>query len=279
LLTLDKARVERAVLTVREDCFAGEVLATLDDARVHACHWCREEYGLRRHSRTQRSPRKHFESEEQPVLLPAPTMPYDIPVWSTPKVGRDQLALVAKALYSLPHSYVSQVLSARADQQIVRFYDRGVLIKTHPRKAPGGRSIDAQDYPVERSTYALRDVQGLQRQAASHGEAIGRFAAALLDNPLPWTRMRRVYALLGLARRYGAARVNEVCATALAADMFEVPRLERMLAQATAPSAAVPPARSLPLARFLRPASRYALPLASHERPSEKREDIPWPAK
>jgi hypothetical protein len=25
-------------------------------------------------------------------------MPYDIPVWSTPKVGRDQLALVAKAL-------------------------------------------------------------------------------------------------------------------------------------------------------------------------------------
>jgi hypothetical protein len=195
---------------------------------------------------------------------------------ATPRGTNDRHA---RARLFPPHSYVSQVLSARADQQIVRFYDRGVLIKTHPRKAPGGRSIDAQDYPVERSTYALRDVQGLQRQAAIHGEAIGRFAAALLDNPLPWTRMRRVYALLGLARRYGAARVNEVCATALAADMFEVPRLERMLAQATAPSAAVPPARSLPLARFLRPASRYALPLASHERPSEKREDIPWPAK
>ena len=41
--------------------------------------------------------------------------------------------------------------------------------------------------------------------------------------------MRRVYALLGLARRYGAARVNDACAIALAADMLDVHRLKRML--------------------------------------------------
>ena len=265
----DKARVERAVPTVRDDCFAGELLATLEEARGHACHWCRQEYGERRHSRTQRRPREHFETEEQSVLLPPPTTPYDIPLWSTPKVARDQLAQVAKAFYSLPSSYKREVLSARADQQTVRFYHRNVLIKTHPRKPPGGRSIDPQDYPVERSVYALRDVQTLQRQAAFFGEAVGRFAAALLDNPLPWTRMRRVYALLGLARRYGDARINEACAIALAAEMFDVPRLKRMLEQATAASASAAPA-SLPAARFLRPASQYALPLVSHERTSKK---------
>ena len=269
----DKARVERAVPTVRDDCFAGEVLATLDDARVHACHWCREEYGLRCHSRTQRLPREHFEAEEQSLLLPAPTMPYDIPLWSEPKVGRDQLAVVAKALYSIPRSYRGQFLSARADQQTVRFYHHGVLVKTHPRKPPGGRSIDAQDYPVERSVYALRDVQSLHRQAASYGEAVGRFAAALLDSPLPWTRMRRVYALLGVARRYGAARVDEACAIALAAEMLDVRRLERMLVQAATPSVTAPPAQ-LPSARFLRPASQYALPLAARE-PSSKKGDDP----
>src|SRR6202047_2009703 len=74
----DKARVERAVSTVRDDCFAGEVLPTLDDASVHACHWCCQEYGLLRHSRTQRPPREHFEAEEQSVLLPVPTTPYEI---------------------------------------------------------------------------------------------------------------------------------------------------------------------------------------------------------
>jgi transposase len=47
----DKGRVERAVPTVRDDCFAGEVLADLPQARRHAEHWCREDYGLRRHSR------------------------------------------------------------------------------------------------------------------------------------------------------------------------------------------------------------------------------------
>jgi hypothetical protein len=267
----DKARVERAVSSVRDDCFAGEILATLEDARVHAAHWCREEYGLRRHSRTQRPPREHFEAEEQSVLLPTPTTPFDIPLWSTPKVARDQLAQVAKAFYSIPYAYRGQFLSARADQQTVRFYHRSVLIKTHPRKAPGGRSIDAQDYPTERSIYALRDVQALQRQAASHGEAVGRFAAALLDNPLPWTRMRHVYALLGLARRYGAARVNDACSTALCADMLEVRRLQRMLEQATIPSATAASAR-LP-SRFLRPASQYALPLASRGPSPEKGDD------
>ncbi|MBV9299728.1 MAG: DDE-type integrase/transposase/recombinase [Verrucomicrobia bacterium] len=146
----DKARVERAVPTVRDDCFAGEILATLNDARVHACHWCREEYGERLHSRTQRRPREHFEAEEQSMLLPPPTTAYDIPLWSHPKVARDQLAFVAKAFYSLPTSYKGQILSARADQHIVRFYHRNLLIKTHPRKPPGGRSIDSQDYPLER---------------------------------------------------------------------------------------------------------------------------------
>jgi hypothetical protein len=268
----DKARVERAVLNVRDDCFAGELLATLDDARVHAMHWCREDYGVRPHSRTQRPPRELFEAEEQSALLPVPTAPYDIPLWSTPRVARDQLAQVAKAFYSIPRAYIGQLLSARADQQTVRFYHRGALLKMHPRKPPGGRSIDAQDYPVERSIYALRDVQALQRQAATHGQAVGRFAAALLDNPLPWTRMRRVYALLGLVRRYGATRVNDACATALSAEMFDVRRLQRMLEQASMPSATTAAAPHL-TSRFLRPASQYALPLASASE-SRKKEMI-----
>ena len=32
--------------------------------------------------------------------------------------------------------------------------------------------------------------------ASGHGPAVGAYAAALLDTPLPWIRMRQVYALL-----------------------------------------------------------------------------------
>src|SRR5574340_94519 len=252
----DKGRVERAVQTVRDDGFAGEVLTTLEDARTHARHWCRGDYGLRRHSRTQRAPREHFETEEQPRLLPRPTTPYEIPLWSEPKVARDQHVQVAKALYSLPRHFLGRTLRARADQQTVRLYDGPMLVKTHARQPPGGRSTDPADFPAERSMYALRDVHALRQHAASHGEAVGRFAAALLDGPLPWTRMRRVYALLGLARRYGASRVNDACAIALAAEMLDVHRLKRMLALGDPSPPAGAPARVLPLGRFLRPASQ-----------------------
>jgi hypothetical protein len=41
------------------------------------------------------------------------------------------------------------------------------------------------------------------------------FTAALLDNPLPWTKMRQVYALLGLVKKWGPDRVELACASAL----------------------------------------------------------------
>jgi transposase len=268
----DKGRVERAVPTVRDDCFAGEILTTLEDARTHAVPWCRDDYGLRRHSRTHRAPREHFETEEQPCLLPRPTTPYEIPLWSDPKVARDQHVQVAKALYSLPRHFVGRTLRARVDQHTVRLYDGLTLVKTHARQPPGGRSTDPTDFPAERSVYALRDVEALRRQAASFGEAVGRFAAALLDGPLPWTRMRRVYALLGLARRYGAGRVNDACTIALAAEMRDVHRLKRMLALGPTPSATPTAAPVIPLGRFLRPASQYAIPWPVSDRPTSEGE-------
>lgn len=214
---------------------------------------------MRRHSTTLRMPREYFDAEERPALLPAPAEPYDVPIWCEPKVHRDQHALVAKSLYSLPTRFKGRTLRARADRTTVRFYDRGALVKAHPRVEPGRRQTDASDFPPEKAAYALRDIAFLQRRAAEHGEAVGRYAAALLDSPLPWTRMRAVYALLGLAKRYGATRLNEACATALDVDLIDIYRLRRLLERATAAPAAVV-SRILPVARFLRPVQQFALP-------------------
>jgi hypothetical protein len=109
----------------------------------------------------------------------------------------------------------------------------------------------------------MRNVDALRRQADAASPVIGDYAAALLDSPLPWTRMRRVYALLGLVRRYRTARVTEVCTVALDADMLDVHRLTRMLQQGVAAAPPAPPARVIPLARYLRPATQYQLPLPS----------------
>ena len=42
------------MIYVREDCFVGERLATIEQSRVRSVVWSREEAGMRRHSRTQR---------------------------------------------------------------------------------------------------------------------------------------------------------------------------------------------------------------------------------
>jgi len=254
----DKGRVEKSVRDTREDCFGGEILRSLDHAREHGRYWSRSEYGMRRHSTTQRLPHEHFVSVEAGQLRPAPTAPYDIPIWCDPKVGRDHLAQVAKALYSLPTRWIGKRLQARADRSLVRFYFRHELIKTHPRQARGQRSIDPLDFPDEKRPYAMRDIDYLRCQASACGPAVGRYAAALLEGPLPWTRMRRVYALLRLVRRYGEARVDATCATALAHAMLNVKRLETMLKHPEPPTPAAA-TRALPPARYLRDPRQYVL--------------------
>jgi transposase len=249
----DKGRVERAVQPVRDDCYAGEVLTDLTAARTRGEHWCRAEYGLRRHRRTQRLPVEHF-AEEAPHLLPVPTTPYDPPQWSAPVVGRDQHAEVDYALYSLPAPFRRRTLRARADTHLVRFYDGPRLVRTHPRQPRGGRVTAKEDLPPERAIYAMRDTPALLAQAQAEGPAIGAFAAALLDDPRPWARMRHVYALLGLVRRLGAARVEAACAQANAVDLRDVTRLRRMLEHPTRPLAP-PETRALPRPRFLRPSA------------------------
>jgi hypothetical protein len=258
----DKARVERAVPTVRDDCFAGERLIDINHARQHARHWCLEEYGMRRHSSTLRRPREAFESEEKGVLLPAPSEPYDVPVWCEPKVHRDQHALVEKALYSLPTHFVGRTLHARADRNIVRFYDQGKLVKAYPRVPPGKRQTDAADFPADKAAYAMRDITFLKRKAALHGPAVARFAEALLDSPLPWTRMRQVYALFGLAKRYGSLRLDHACTLALDVELIDVFRLRTILAQAP-PGTLINPVTApkvLPIPRFFRQPAQLPLP-------------------
>jgi hypothetical protein len=175
-------------------------------------------------------------------------------------VARDHHIQVAKALYSLPTRYIGETVKVRADQQLVRIYFRGQLIKTHPRKPPGGRSTDPSDYPPGRSAYATRDIDYLRRDASAKGPAIGTYAERLLDCELPWTRMRQVYKLLGFVRRFGEARVNEACERALAFDVVDVYRLEKVLKQAvaTAEDAAPHNVVQLPL-RFARPIADFAV--------------------
>jgi len=266
----DKPRVERAVPFVRNSFFAGETFIDLADAQRRAEIWCRERAGMRVHGTTQLRPGEHFRLEERPVLAAAPAAPYDVPIYATAKVHRDHHIEVAKALYSIPGNLIGTRVDVRADRSLVRVFSRGQLIKVHPRQAPGGRSTDPEDLPSDKTIYAMRDLDKLQRLAAGHGPAIGAYATALLDTPLPWTKMRQVYALLGLVKKWGPERVNAACERALDAEAINVGLIGRMLERGTeAGDPGVPVQQALPgtlvTPRFARDDSHFAVRAGDEE--------------
>jgi transposase len=257
----DKPRVERQVQFVRGSFFAGESFVDLADAQRHAETWCRERAGMRVHGTTQCRPVEVFTADEQPLLGPAPGEVYDVPVYATAKVHRDHHIEVAKALYSVPGSLIGQRVEVRADRALVRIFHRGQLVKVHPRQAPGRRSTDPDDLPAHKTVYAMRDLDTLQRMAAAHGPAVGAYASALLDIPLPWTKMRQVYALLGLVKKWGAARVDAACATALEHETVNVGLIGRMLERGTEHTTPPQPAPSgvVVAGRFARDPDHFAV--------------------
>ena len=187
--------------------------------------------------------------------------PYDLPLYASPKVHRDYHIEVARALYPVPGALIGKHVDVRADRQLVRVFYRGELVKVHPRARPGGRVTDAADLPAEKTAYAMRDLGHLQDLADGACPAIGAYAAALLDHPLPWTRMRQVYALLGLVRKWGPRRVETACGRALEAEAISVPLIGRMLERATEDQH-LPHTPRLPFPdtppRFARDASHFA---------------------
>jgi transposase len=255
----DKPRVERTVPFVRNSFFAGEDFVDLVDAQRRAETWCGGRAGMRIHGTTACRPAELFALEEAPHLLTAPPSAYDVPIYATAKVHRDHHIEVAKALYSVPGDLIGARVQVRGDRTLVRISHRGQVVKVHPRQAPGGRSTDPADLPAHKTAYAMRDLDHLRRLAARHGPAIGAYATAILDHPLPWTKMRQVYALLGLVKRWGPERVEAACARAIDAEAFNVGLIGRMIERATeadAPAAVPTPAAGP--ARFARDPSHFA---------------------
>jgi transposase len=254
----DKPRVERTVQYVRGNLWAGEAFVDLADAQARARMWCAEVAGQRVHGTIQARPAEVFADREAAALLAVPAA-YDVPVFRTCKVHRDFHLEIGKALYSVPKDYIGQYVDVRADSALVKVFHNGQLVKVHPRQRPGGRWTDPDDLPTEKVGYAMRDLHRLIAAARRHGQDVGIYAERLLDDPLPWTRMRAVYRLLGLARRYGDEAVNAACGKALELDVVSVTKIASMLERGTAttPTPSSRPAAAS-VTRFARDPGEYA---------------------
>lgn len=256
----DKARVERAVQFVQTSFWAGEDFGCLAEAQTAAEVWCRGRAGLRTHRMLQAQPAVVFVDHEAGVLLPAPVEPYDLPIYWTAKVHRDHHIEVAKALYSVPGDRLGCLVEVTATRVLVKIFDRGQLIKVHPRQKAGGRITDPADLPSEKTDYAMRDIASQRRKAFALGDNIGALVDLVLDGPLPWTKMRHVYRLFRTIERYGPGVVDAACQRAVDAECGDVNIVVRMVERAleTQAAAADPVPDNVITGRFARNPDHFA---------------------
>ncbi len=180
----------------------------------------------------QAQPAVVFAVHEAAVLLPAPAEPYDLPIYRTAKVHRDHHIEIAKALYSVPGDRPGSLVDVTATRVLVKIFDRGQLIKVHPRQQPGARITDPADLPSEKTDYAMRDIDSQRRKAFRYGDNIGALVDLVLDGPLPWTKMRHVYRLFRTIERYGPDVVDAACQRAVDAECGDVNIVVRMVERA-----------------------------------------------
>lgn len=267
-----KPHVERQVPYVREDFFRGETWLDPEHVQREAIRWCLEVAGTRIHGTTRQLPLRVFEEEEKATLLPLTGERFDPPQWAECTVHPDHHVQFSKALYSVPHEYLGKEVTVRGDRSLVRIFFQGQLIKTHPPQKPGRRATDYDDYPKELSSYARRDPDYLIGEAKKIGVDIGRFTESLLSGDFPWAKLRQAQKLLRLTHKYGAQRVEEACARALAFELINVSRVETMVLRGlgrASPSPGFGSVTPLP-ARFLRPAGSFT----HHRSHSEKEIDL-----
>ena len=245
---------------MRERFFKGGSFADLEDCKRQAERWCSEVAGLRVHGTTRKLPLEVFASEECQHLQPHDGVIYDVPLWREAKVHPDHHISFGQALYSVPASTCppGTKLEVRGDRTLVRLYKKGELMKVHPRQPKGGRATDPEDYPAEKTAYALRAPDHVVAQAAILGPNVERFARKLFEGPLPWAKLRSGQKLLGLGERYGGERLDAACQRALAYDLVDIRRLQRLLLQALDRESPPVEDSGLPLgSRFARPGSAF----------------------
>jgi transposase len=183
----------------------------LDEAQAYLDRWDARWADTRIHGTTKRQVAAMF-AEEKPHLLPLPIEPFRYYAYGERTVHLDGAVEVEGAYYHLPPGWLGRRLHVKWDALHVRILDpkTGMLIREHVRQTRGRRRIREEDRPkttppsserlLTRAECAGRNIGVLCRTIYAQEEQVG---------------IRRIQGVLSLAKKYGAAAVDDVCGEAL----------------------------------------------------------------
>ncbi|HXX92807.1 MAG TPA: IS21 family transposase [Planctomycetota bacterium] len=226
-----KGKVESSVHYVKRNALSGRVFRDVHEANEYLLHWAVHVAGIRDHGTTHVAPYVAFQAAEKAALSPLPETRFEMAVFKQVKLHPDCHVVFDRAFYSAPYRLIGQTLWLRATRDRVELYYQHERVATHPRaKEPGKRVSNIVHYPPEKVTGLMVTPVRLREEAAGIGEATAQLVTEMLaDRPLD--RLRGAQGVLGLAKRYGAARLEAACRRALVFGTASYRTVESILRQ------------------------------------------------
>src|SRR2546422_999619 len=220
-----KGKVESGVGHAQRTPLKGLRFESLDEAQAYLDHWEERWADTRIHGTTKRQVAAMF-AEEKPCLLPLPVEPFRYYQYGERIVHLDGCVEVEAAYYGAQPGWIGRMVRVQWDELFVRLLDpkTGQLLREHVRQKRGWYRIKPEDHSKRTP---LRTSQLLWR-AGRAGTHIGTLCEAI-HRQQGEVGVRRILGVLSLAKKYGAAAVDEACATALDMGVQEYRFVRRYL--------------------------------------------------
>jgi hypothetical protein len=206
-----KGKVESGVGHAQKTPLKGLRFENLEEAQTYLDQWEARWADTRIHGTTKRQVAVMF-AEERPFLLPLPVEPFRYYQYGERTVHLDGCVEVEAAYYSAPPGWIGRRVQVQWDSRQVRLLnpDNGQLLREHLRQARGRHRIQDED----RSTKTPPGTLQLLTRAGKTGLQIGALCRGI-HNQHGEIAVRRILGVLSLAKKYGAATVDDACAAAL----------------------------------------------------------------
>lgn len=161
-----------------------------------------------------------FEQFDRPAMQAVPAEAYEYADWKIQvRVPQDYHVPFQDAFYSVPYSFVGDVVDIKGTDTIVTMFFRDRQIAMHSRKhAKGDISSNKEHMPAQHRAHATDSLDDLRAWAPEAGEHIARFLETHIatHNHMPATLLAG-RSLKRLLSDYGRERLNAACLRALQA--------------------------------------------------------------
>ncbi|EIB3185939.1 IS21 family transposase [Salmonella enterica] len=171
-----------------------------------------------------------FTQLDKPALKPLPEASYNYTLVKKVRVHADYHVEIDKHYYSVPCSLLGLQLEAWISGELVRLFNQGQEVATHPRNRNYGYSTREEHMPEAHRQHATWTPERLLEWAGRVGSETHDYVLHILNSrPHPEQSYRFCLGLLNLHKKYSKARLNAACARALKTQVWRLAGIKSIL--------------------------------------------------